>query len=80
LRGQLHRLEERALLQQEALIDHSKGQLLNFIYEAQLLAKDADRPRENAVQTGADFEVPAECCVFYVDAAELVCWFNLGGG
>jgi hypothetical protein len=44
---------------QQQLTDHSKGRLLTFIQQAQLLAKDADRPRENAVQTGAAVELPA---------------------
>jgi hypothetical protein len=46
-------LEEDALQQQEQLTDHTKGRLIGLIEQAQLLAKDADRPRENAVQTGA---------------------------
>jgi hypothetical protein len=69
LRGQLHQLEERAIQEQEELTDHTKGRLMNFIQEAQELARGADRPRENAMQTGAlDYGhlVPAEkrMCAF----------------
>ncbi|WIA44131.1 hypothetical protein OEZ86_010473 [Tetradesmus obliquus] len=52
LRAELHNLQESALQQEEALTDPKSGRLIGFMEQAAVLGKSAERPRENAVQTG----------------------------